>query len=95
MRYQSSVVKAETARDMAGALDHEFARVSDELGCHADERVVAIVQSRDAYRKATEAAEQVEPEANTTAAFAFRCSTARAWTKRCVGRWRMRSRMHA
>jgi hypothetical protein len=57
LRYQSSVVKVETARDMAGALDHEFARVSDELGCHADERVVAIVQSRDAYRKATEAAE--------------------------------------
>lgn len=57
LRYDSSVVKTDTARDMAGALDHEFARVSDELGCHADERVVAIVQSRDDYRKATAAAE--------------------------------------
>ena len=57
LRYDSSVVKADAARDMLGALDHEFARVSDELGCHADERVVAIVQSRDAYRKGTEAAE--------------------------------------
>lgn len=57
LRYDSSVVKADAARDMLGALDHEFARVADELGCHADERVVAIVQSRDAYRKGTEAAE--------------------------------------
>jgi hypothetical protein len=57
LRYQPSVINVDTAREMAGALDHEFARISDELGCHADERVVAIVQSRDAYRKATEAAE--------------------------------------
>ena len=57
LRYDSSVVKTDTARDMVGALDHEFARVADTLGCHADERVVAIVQSRDAYRKSTEAAE--------------------------------------
>jgi hypothetical protein len=57
LRYDSAVVKADAARDMVGALDHEFTRVADELGCHADERVVAIVQSRDAYRKATEAAE--------------------------------------
>jgi hypothetical protein len=57
LRYDSSVVKADAARDMLGALDHEFSRVADELGCHADERVVAIVQSRDAYRKGTEAAE--------------------------------------
>ena len=57
LRYDSSVVKPDAARDMLGALDHEFSRVSDELGCRADERVVAIVQSRDAYRKGTEAAE--------------------------------------
>ena len=57
LRYESSVVKVDTAREMAAALDREFARVSNELGCRADERVVAIAQSRDAYRKATEAAE--------------------------------------
>ncbi len=57
LRYDSNVVKPDVAREMAGALDHEFTRVSDELGCHAEERVVAIAQSRDAYRKTTESAE--------------------------------------
>jgi hypothetical protein len=57
LRYDSSVVKSDIARQMAGALDHEFSRVSDELGCRPEERVVAIAQSRDAYRKATESAE--------------------------------------
>ena len=57
LRYDPSVVKADAAREMVGALDHEFTIVSDELGCHADERVVAVVQSRDAYRKGTDAAE--------------------------------------
>jgi hypothetical protein len=57
LRYDSSVIKAETARDMLGALDHEFSRVAAELGCRAEERVVAIAQGKEAYRKATEAAE--------------------------------------
>jgi hypothetical protein len=57
LRYDSSVVNSDDARQMAGALDHEFTRISTELGCHAEERVVAIAQSRDAYRKGTEAAE--------------------------------------
>jgi hypothetical protein len=57
LRYDASVVKTETARDMVGVLDHEFSRVAAELGCRAEERVVAIAQSHDAYRKATEAAE--------------------------------------
>jgi hypothetical protein len=57
LRYDSSVTNADDARQMAGALDHEFTRISTELGCRAEERVVAIAQSRDAYRKGTEAAE--------------------------------------
>ena len=42
---------------MTAVLDQEFIRISQELGCSAEERVIAIVQSRDAYRKSTDSAE--------------------------------------
>jgi hypothetical protein len=45
------------ARDMVAALDSEYARISAQLGCPAEDRVVAIVQSRDAYLRTTGAAE--------------------------------------
>ncbi len=57
LRYESPAVPAETARQMTAILDQEYARISGELGCHAEERVIAIVQSREAYRKTTDAAE--------------------------------------
>ncbi len=57
LRYDSSAVSADAAREMLGALDHEFTRISGELGCTAEERIVAIVQSQDAYRKTVDAAE--------------------------------------
>jgi len=38
-------------------LDQEFIRISQTLGCSAEERVIAIVQSREAYRKSTDAVE--------------------------------------
>jgi hypothetical protein len=57
LRYESSVVPTETARQMTTVLDQEFIRISQQLGCSAEERVIAIVQSRDAYRKSTDAAE--------------------------------------
>ena len=57
LRYESSIVPTETARQMTTVLDQEFIRISQQLGCSADERVVAIVQSRDAYRKTTDSAE--------------------------------------
>jgi tetratricopeptide (TPR) repeat protein len=57
LRYDANVVPAETARLMVAALDQEFTRVSNELGCAGAERLVAIVQSRDAYHKTTDAAE--------------------------------------
>ena len=57
LRYESSVVPTETARQMTGVLDQEFIRISQTLGCSADERVIAIVQSREAYRKSTDAVE--------------------------------------
>lgn len=57
LRYESSAVPTETARQMTTVLDQEFIRISQQLGCSAEERVIAIVQSRDAYRKSTDAAE--------------------------------------
>jgi hypothetical protein len=57
LRYDANLVPVETARQMVTALDQEFARISDTLGCAASERLVAIVQSREAYHKTTDAAE--------------------------------------
>jgi hypothetical protein len=57
LRYDAAAVPVETARQMVTALDDAFSRVSAQLGCAADERIVAIVQSREAYRKTTDAAE--------------------------------------
>jgi hypothetical protein len=57
LRYDGAAVPAETARQMLTTLDQEFTRISGQLGCGAEERVVAIVQTREAYRKTTEAAE--------------------------------------
>jgi hypothetical protein len=57
LRYDAGVVPVETARQMVTALDQEFSRISDSLGCTAAERLVAIVQSREAYHKSTDAAE--------------------------------------
>ena len=57
LRYEEGAVGVDTARAMLAALDQEFARVSAELGCAAGERIQAIAQSPDAYRKSTDAAE--------------------------------------
>ena len=57
LRYDAATVPVDTARQMVAALDQEYARISGELGCYAEERIVAIIQSQDAYRKTTDAAE--------------------------------------
>lgn len=57
LRYEGQAVPPETARDLLAILDAEYDRVSAELGCHGPERVVAIVQSPQAYRKGSDAAE--------------------------------------
>lgn len=57
LRYDSAAVPVETARQMLGVLDEEYARISAQLGCSAEERIVAIVQTRDAYRKTVDVAE--------------------------------------
>jgi hypothetical protein len=57
LRYDRDTVPVETARSMVKAVDSTFARVSEQLGCYAEEKIVTIIQSRDAYKKATDAAE--------------------------------------
>ena len=53
LRYDRATVPAETARLMVAQVDSTFAQVSAQLGCTADEKIMTIVQSRDAYRKAS------------------------------------------
>jgi hypothetical protein len=57
LRYDAGTVPVDTARGMVTAVDSAFARVSAQLGCFAEEKIVTIIQSRDAYKKATDAAE--------------------------------------
>lgn len=57
LRYEPQTVSLETARAMTQALDTEFSRISSELGCTSNERLVAIVQSRGAYLATSGAAE--------------------------------------
>lgn len=57
LRYEGEAVPPETARDLLAILDDEFGRVQQQLGCTGAERVIAIVQSEQNYRRATDAAE--------------------------------------
>ena len=57
LRYDGVAVKTETARQMLAALDEEYIRISQQVGCFAEEKIVAIVQTTDAYRATTNAAE--------------------------------------
>ncbi len=57
LRYEGDTLPADVARSMVAALDEEFSRISGRLGCPAEERITAIVQSREAYYRGTNAAE--------------------------------------
>jgi tetratricopeptide (TPR) repeat protein len=57
LRYEGENVRPDAARGLVAVLDEEFTRISGQLGCPAEERIVAIVQSRAAYLKSTDAAE--------------------------------------
>lgn len=57
LRYDPEIVSAELARGMVLALDTEIERIAAQLGCEARERLVAVVQSRQAYLASTGAAE--------------------------------------
>jgi tetratricopeptide (TPR) repeat protein len=57
LRYEGQTLPADTARAVVSTLDQEFSRISGLLGCWSGERIVAIVQSREAYLQTTGAAE--------------------------------------
>ena len=57
LRYEGANLDPEAARTMVSVLEAEWSRVSATLGCTAGDRIVTIVQSREAYRAATDAAE--------------------------------------
>jgi hypothetical protein len=57
LRYEGEALPADTARAILAALDDDYSRIAAQLGCTSDERIVAIVQSREAYLRSTGAAE--------------------------------------
>lgn len=56
-RYDEKAVTADQARALLPVLDSEFTRISETLGCRSEERMTAIVQSREDYLRSTGAAE--------------------------------------
>ena len=57
LRYDPAVTDANQARGMLGLVEHEYSRAAFELGCRRDERLVAVLQTREAYRRTMDAAE--------------------------------------
>jgi tetratricopeptide (TPR) repeat protein len=57
LRYEGQALPADTARAILSILDADYSRIAAQLGCTSDERIVAIVQSREAYLRSTGAAE--------------------------------------
>jgi hypothetical protein len=56
-RYDSKDISPAQARALALALDAAFNQVAEKLGCRSEERMTAIIQSREAYFRSTGAAE--------------------------------------
>jgi hypothetical protein len=57
LRYDSQALPEDAARAILATLDDDYSRVSAELGCNPDERIVAIVRNRESYLRTTGAAE--------------------------------------
>jgi hypothetical protein len=57
LRYDGAVADPETASMMLALLEQEFSRVSSQVGCRAEERIVTIVSSRESYLRSTGAPE--------------------------------------
>ena len=61
LRYEGQSLPYETAKTMLTALDSEVARIGDIVGCPSQERLIAIIQSPEAYRRGANAAPAAEP----------------------------------
>ena len=57
LRYDGAVADPDAASAMVAMLDEEFSRIASQLGCRTEERIVTIVQNREAYQRGTGAAE--------------------------------------
>lgn len=57
LRYENGKLDSDTARTMIASLEQEFSRISAELGCRTEERIVTVVQSKAAYFASTGASE--------------------------------------
>jgi tetratricopeptide (TPR) repeat protein len=57
LRYEGQALPSDTARAILATLDRDYSEIAAQLGCTSDERIVAIVQSREAYLRTTGAAE--------------------------------------
>ena len=57
LRYEDQALPSDTARAILSTLDEDYAGISAQLGCTSEERIVAIVQSRETYLRTTGAAE--------------------------------------
>ena len=57
LRYEDRALPVDTARAILSALDQDYAQIAEQLGCTSQERIVAIVQSRETYLRSTGAAE--------------------------------------
>jgi tetratricopeptide (TPR) repeat protein len=57
LRYEGEALAVDTARAILAMLDDDYSRISAQLGCVSDERIVAIVQNRESYLRSTGAAE--------------------------------------
>jgi len=57
LRYEGGVLDTDVARNMVTILEEEYGRISTELGCRSDDRIVTVVQSQHSYRASTDASE--------------------------------------
>ncbi len=57
LRYEGQALPSDTARAILSTLETDYLEISAQLGCTSEERIVAIVQSRETYLRSTGAAE--------------------------------------
>lgn len=57
LRFEDGGIPKDTARQMLAAVDAAYLKISQQLGCRAEEKIVTIVQNRQSYLRATNAAE--------------------------------------
>jgi hypothetical protein len=57
LRFDGNAIPIETARQMLGTVDEALLRVSEQLGCRTDEKIITIAQTWDSYKQARGAVE--------------------------------------